>query len=231
MKFNVGVAAASALLIWASLGVIGPRRRNPRLWLVYAAAVFAITFLACFKTFGGPMDAVPDFLRGGFRLASGYSAQMSVAGPAFDLYAALACFALAGLLAVAGGWFDRRYAVLALISSGSVFLTFKSGFVRHDPSHVILFVQFLPAVVALFLVLPLTRIREWTAAGMCLIVLSVAIYDRRSLYPQPELLPVSAYLPGGLQNLRARLRGRQVVARRNRRQKRCAIGCACRMRS
>jgi hypothetical protein len=192
VKFNFGVAGLLSLILWTILVALGPRRKELVRWSVPLGAVFAASFLCCFQAYGGPLSAIPDFLKSSIRIASGYSAQMTTAGPATDLYHAFFCIGLVTVALITGSFFQRRYAALAFLLSATVLVIFKSAFTRHDGTHVTLFMETFPALVALLLTVPEARMHQGIAAAIGLIVLGVAIHGRPLLVTNPDKVATEA---------------------------------------
>jgi hypothetical protein len=202
VKFNTGMAGIATLALWYVVMLASGRVKV--VGALPVLAVFLATFLGCFRHYGGPLGALPDFFAASVRVASGYSAQMALPAPAAAMW--LVAFPLALIIGaiVAGGFFDRRYAAMGLMLSPVFFNLLKSACVRADQIHLYLYFQALPGFAALFLVLPETALRRWLAAGVCAAVLSIAVYARGSEFSQfapPEEFPAAAYLPDGPQNV------------------------------
>jgi hypothetical protein len=201
VKFNFGVAGVLSLVVWSATVAAGPQRRRLARWAVPLVAVFLTSLVGLFRAYGGPPGALPDFLRGSWRLAAGYSAQMSLAGEASEVWTALAAVAVVLVAVAAGSYRDRRYATLALLLALPVCVLFKSAFVRQDALHVILFVRGLPALAALFLVLPATRAQTTAAVALAVLVSAGAARERYLVARVFHADPDAAYLTWGHQNL------------------------------
>jgi hypothetical protein len=201
MKFNTGLAGATSLLLWAAIMVASGRGRSLLIWSLPIAGLFLAVLLAGFRYYGGPLDALPDYFVGSLRLASGYSAQMAREGSNVAFLLVGVCYGLVAALVVTGSVFDRRYASLGLLLSAVLFVLFKGVYVRTDSTHVYLFFAALPGFVALFLVLPRTRLLRWATAFGCVLVLGVSIYGRGSEFSAPEQSAIAAYTPDGPRNL------------------------------
>jgi hypothetical protein len=204
MKFNVGVTGVVALVLWAAVSLADRRFRALGAWSLAAVGVFVATFVGGFRAYGGPIEAVPDFIANSFRIAAAYSAQMSDAGPARDLYEAAVCVGVLAVFLVWASFRRRRYAAVGLLLCWALFALVKSAFVRHDTSHAFLFFATVPAYFALLLVLPERPIERWTATAACLIVLAVAIHGRVA-QSSPQGFSLADCWPDGPGNLRAAL--------------------------
>lgn len=166
IKFSSGVAA---FLILAAAGVLlwlATRDWKAVLagWGAYLAAVGVLTV-----TLLGSAGVLDNWLKASFEIASGYSAAMSIVGPANILWAALAALAIYALL-LAGLWAMKlplRY--LALVCAIPCFTVFKGGFVRQD-AHVFAFFLFAPALLSI-LILNTERRRELVMCAVAFILL------------------------------------------------------------
>jgi hypothetical protein len=160
-----------------------------------------VTFLACFRYYGGPLDAVPAYFAGSLRIAAGYSAQLSLVEKGAYAWQVLLPLAAVATAIVAGAFLDRRYALTGVLLSGVFFNLLKSGIVRSDPTHFFTFFEALPGFVALFLILPETTRQKYAAAALCVAVLGYSIYFRGAQFLPPKEFPAAAYLPDGPRNI------------------------------
>ncbi len=208
-KINIGVAAIAAIAVAAlydlrraararhsrSEGVSStpPAATRPAagsLLVRHALAVLAgvTTFLVAFRIWGGPLAAVPDFLRLSFIETAGYSSQMSLVGPSLDLWLAAAQVAVA----IAALWFGRPWkpvlTTLLLVSAPCLLVAWKSGFVRHD-GHAHHFFM----AMTLFSALPcLAAIGRRGRIAMTCLVLPLVVSSaawRISMWPTASITP------------------------------------------
>jgi hypothetical protein len=218
VKFNTGAAGALSLALWLAVMLVSGRGRAVAAWLVPIAAVFLATLLACFRYYGGPLDAVPEYFASSLRIAAGYSAQLSLVEKGAYAWKALLPLAVVAAAVFAGAFLDRRYALVGVLQAGVFFNLFKSGTVRGDPTHFFTFFQALPGFVALFLILPETTRQKYAAATLCVTVLAYSIYFRGAQFLPPKEFPAAAYLPDGPRNIFNALRweeSRRAVQQRS----------------
>jgi hypothetical protein len=201
VKVNTGAAGAISLAFWLAVMVSIRRGRAVGAWLVPIVAVFLATVLTYFRYYGGPLDAMSDYLAASLRIAGGYSAQLSIVEKGAYAWQILTPLAAVAAAVIAGAFLDRRYALTGVILSGVFFNLLKSAGVRSDPTHFFTFFEALPGFVALFLVLPTTTKQEYAAATLCVAVLAYSVYFRGAQYLPPKEFPAAAYLPDGPRNL------------------------------
>ncbi len=134
-KFNLGIACTVAVGVWAALELIRDRRRSRLGWLCLLAFVYLAALLVFFRIYGGPIDAMGDFLRYSLALGSGFSSQMTGPGP--GCYAPgsseaviVVGMALALVVTAAGVLLRKPFAPLALIVLFPLFVLFKGAIVR-----------------------------------------------------------------------------------------------------
>jgi hypothetical protein len=196
-----GALAATVLLVKVSTGlVVGlilgvvilagtPGRRGRR--MAAAGLAFSVFLLAWWTLLGQSWGDLPRWLRSAASTVTGYSEAMAIEsedalwhyGAALLLVAALA---LAVLLGAERSVPRQRLAIATLLAAAGA-SAFKSGFVRHDPEHAIIFFDFLLAAT----LVPRYR-PSWRAAGVGLAVAAAtlaAAVDRR---PLADLLDVPA---------------------------------------
>jgi hypothetical protein len=201
VKFNVGAAALLSLGLWVAVMLAGSQRSRLAWWSLPLSGVFVATFLGCFSIYGGPINAILEFLSGSVRLSTGYSAQMAKAGSRSELALAIVSVAVLAVSVAAAGFRDRRYVGLGVLLSASLFLTFKGGFVRHDPTHVLVLFATVPAIAALFLPPANTRSQKWLMSATCLVMLGAAGYARYGVLSFARQITSEAFFPAGNQYL------------------------------
>lgn len=131
---------------------------------VASPALFAVAWLALWVALGQSPANLAAYARGSWQLISGYADAMAMDAP--DRLREV-WLALAAAAALAAGWWSvpkrrrRRPRALAVatIVSGTVFLQWKEGFVRHDGLHARVF--FVSALAAAFA----ARCRLWPVRG------------------------------------------------------------------
>ncbi|MGV6940391.1 hypothetical protein ACVALR_06200 [Stenotrophomonas maltophilia] len=157
-NFGVMVALASAatiLLGW----------RLDRRTVMLALAVQLIVMPMAWMASGQALPDLPRYFIAQAPIISGYTDGMSVVGRGKDiLYFLLAAVVLVGLSLCSGG---RRYWHVTLLVAAYLFVTFKSGFVRHD-------LHALTAAVALTMVGAFLCIHNAGRAGMLALVIGLA---------------------------------------------------------
>jgi hypothetical protein len=135
-KFSLGVACAVAIGVWATLELIRAPRRGTLGRLALLALTYVGTLMALFRAYGGPLDALGEFLRSSLVIGSGYSSQMSTPGPVDQEMILVAGMALAVIVTGAGVLLRKDYAPVALITLFPLFVLFKGAIVRHDVGHI-----------------------------------------------------------------------------------------------
>jgi hypothetical protein len=116
-------------------------RRAPLHLLTYALALAVL-----FRSVQPSLASLVPFLTMGVEVAAGHSESMSVHGPGWEI----AAFLLTASVAAAAVWSCERRsmrrhhsppsstAALLVLLTGFLFISFKSGFVRHDVGHTLL---------------------------------------------------------------------------------------------
>jgi hypothetical protein len=154
-KFNVGVAALALLVAWFAAMLVQDHRRRTAAWLAGLAGLYVATVALLFRIYGGPLDALPPFLKGSWLIATGFSAQMSLWLPWWhtchmDKLAVLGM----GVLTLIVLWklFRRRpaAAVFALLAI-PVFFAYKAAIVRADWLHLYPALFLIPGMLAIAL--------------------------------------------------------------------------------
>ena len=134
LKFNIGVACLSMLFAWGVASVYQSPADNKMGALYFwghGLLAFLLAFTALFTQFGGPPDAIPDFLKFSLHVASGYSSEMSLGESSrvlsvaiftlLLLYASLAIYLLVKK--------SHSFSLIFWISP-AIFLIYKSMVVR-----------------------------------------------------------------------------------------------------
>jgi hypothetical protein len=146
-KLSTGV---TILLVGAIAVAVPPARR--RLALAFAVPA-ALTFAAAWLVTGQSIGALDDWVSGSLAIASGYSEAMGASEPggAWEHWAGLALIGVGFAVVWNGSAADRRLRIgLLLLWAVFAFMTFKAGFVRHDPGHAdIFFASMLGGLLAL----------------------------------------------------------------------------------
>ncbi|WP_165219502.1 hypothetical protein [Aquisphaera insulae] len=134
-KFSAGVSCSGALGVWALIQLRRePSLRTVKRLLLLSLAYFG-TMASLFVAYGGPLSALPAYLKLSRELASGYSAQMVSSDPAISPFVP-ACLVGLTVLALALSA-RRRWAltpVLAIILF-PMFVLYKGSIVRLDAGH------------------------------------------------------------------------------------------------
>ena len=145
-KFNIGVATAGSVGAWAIIQLLRDRSQRVLLRLGLLALTYAVTLGLLFRVYGGPINALGDFLRYSSMLAAGFSSQMSGPGPASEL-AALSTLLILAVIACAVGIPLKSPQTPALsIMLFPLFVLFKAAIVRHDAGH---FLTSCPPIIGL----------------------------------------------------------------------------------
>ena len=189
VKFNVGMGCTATLAVWAACALVKRPGWHTIVRLGLLTSVGAGTFLTLFLVYGGSPAAIPTFFHYSYLLAYGYSAQMSLGGPLWWLFLALGQLVLIGVTVAAGAYRDRRYLVLGVLLFPSLWMAFKSGYVRQD-LHVLHF-QMLVPIFAWFVTLFARQVWErFSVLTMVLAVLMMSACWRLSVLPEiKQLLP------------------------------------------
>lgn len=195
VKFSGGIACCGVLAMWAALTLLQRPSFATLLRLGFVAATAAVTLLGLFSVFGGPPAALPLFLYRSAVTAGGYSAQMSVPGPWWELLLGLFQIALLAVVCIGAGLRDRRYLGMFLLLLPPLFTMFKGGYIRHD-THPWFFMNLMPVLAAFLLVRPRKAAERLAVATLVLAVLMMAMVYRVSVVQRPELL-----LPDGYEHL------------------------------
>jgi hypothetical protein len=170
-KFNIGVACAGAIAVWAVIQLY--REPSPRMLsrLGLVALTYVGILVALFRIYGGPIGALGDFFKYSREIASGYSSQMSSAGPVSELVAVSAVLGIAVLGAVAGILTRARYTPVLLIILFPLFVLYKGAITRHDAGH---FLTSCPVIVGLFAFqLPVRSGRWYSGTSRAIVVLAL----------------------------------------------------------
>ena len=193
VKFNVGVACSGMLI--AAYAVFAYQN-----WHIKAISKFSIlsnvlavfwgTFLFFFLIFGGPLDAVPEFLNFSMQVASGFSSEMSLDKNSALLYAAIfATAAIYGFLFMYL-FITRSQSISIMIwSAPAIFLLYKAMIVRQD-----FVVNFGPnflvigAILSAFLVLKGRRNEQIILRSTAFIFVLGGVLLVGLFYPKPEVM-------------------------------------------
>jgi hypothetical protein len=131
VKGNLGVMSAFSL---ACVVVLCRRRHWRSAFMVVAVAAGAM--LAAWKMAGQSLTDLPRYFHAQLTVISGYTDAMSVPGRGMDIGVFVVVAALlVGLAALSG---RRRHWYVPFAIALYLFVTFKSGFVRHDPQHALI---------------------------------------------------------------------------------------------
>ena len=138
MKINTGITLS--LLAVAALAAAPAARRH--LTAIFFGAA-AVTVVFGWLTTGQAVGAFDDYIRNSLSIISGYSEAMTIEFPdtAWEYWAALVVVAIGFVVAHnAGALLPRRSARgLLVLWALLAFMSFKSGFVRHDAGHANIF--------------------------------------------------------------------------------------------
>ncbi len=171
-KFSYLLLGATALAC-AMLGAPRPHPLRRALALLAACAgVFGTAWLGLGQS---PAD-LGAWLRSSLELSAGYSEAMALPGRPEELARALgACgLLLAALLTLPSSlWRSRRGVAAVALLGASTFLSFKGGFVRHDPIHATTFYGF--AALAAFFAATLRTLAPATRAQALAAALALAL--------------------------------------------------------
>jgi hypothetical protein len=175
-KFNIGVACTGSVASWAAIQLL--RDRSPqmlgRLGLLVLAYVGTLGGL--FRTYGGPVDALGEFLRYSREIAAGYSLQMSITGPASELAMLSAVLAAAFIALAAGIALGARYTPALGIVLFPLFMLFKSAIVRHDSGHVLTSCPVMIGLAGFLLPFYGGRWQSWTTQAVVALALVVGLW-------------------------------------------------------
>jgi hypothetical protein len=136
-KFNLGIACIVSIGVWAILELMRDRRRSRLWWLCLLAFTYLVALLTLFRIYGGPIDALVDFVRFSLAIGSGFSSQMSGLRPApgASETVIIAGMILALVVTGAGVLLRRPFAPIALVVLFPFFALFKGAIVRADFGH------------------------------------------------------------------------------------------------
>ncbi|MGO9918014.1 MAG: hypothetical protein ACLQIB_25395 [Isosphaeraceae bacterium] len=185
-KFNIGVACTGSIVVWAVIQLSRDRSRR----MLGRLGLLALTYIGAlglfFRIYGGPISALGDFLRYSKEVASGYSSQMSYAGPVAEV--AIFSVALGSLFIAAGAavFLKRQYAPALLIILFPLFVMFKSAFVSHEAGHVLISCPTMVGLTAFLLPGRLSRWESWKTQG----VVAVALFGCWAWYSPPSVSKV-----------------------------------------
>jgi hypothetical protein len=156
-KFNIGVACTGSIVVWAIIELL--RDRSPRMLgrLGLLALTYVVVLGGLFRVYGGPINALGEFLRYSKEIASGYSSQMSLSGPGVEV-AILAVVLGLAIIAAAGILLRASYTPALLITLFPLFVLFKGASVRRHPNHLL---TYCPPMVGLAAFLLPGRIGRW----------------------------------------------------------------------
>ena len=165
-KFNIGVACTASIVVWAVIELL--RDRSPRMLgrLGLLALTYVGTLGLLFRIYGGPINALGEFLRYSKEIASGYSSQMSSQGPATELTIISAVLAIAISAAAAGILLRARYTPALSITLFPLFVLFKSAIVRHDYGHIVTSLPPMVGFAAFLLPGCISRLQSWTTQAV-----------------------------------------------------------------
>lgn len=191
IKLSSGIGAIGAMVLFA-LGVsLFDWRRGLRLGLT-ALVGAPLLFVLLFLLFAGPLDALVPYVRSAMEISSGHSAALSLAGPAEQLYFALAIVGGFAMLVVALYLGKDRAFPMAAAMLAPLFLEFKHSFIRQDSGHVEFVFTFAAfAVGATILFSDLRRIRLSIAA--IALVAVPWLYFERGRYWRDLITPLEAF--------------------------------------
>ncbi len=133
-KLSFGTTLVALTVVF--VGTLAERRGR---CAVVAAAGFAVAFLGGWIATGQDLAALPDYVKNGFQISSGYAPAMGINDGmlSWEGTAAVVSFCLgmwAALHATAGASARQRTGVV-LMWVVTCFFAFKEGFVRHDSWH------------------------------------------------------------------------------------------------
>ena len=165
----------------------------------------AVTYIgalaALFRIYGGPVDALSDFLKYSQEIAAGFSSQMASAGPPAEVATLSAVLAIAVIATATAVLFRARCAPTLLIILFPLFVLFKSAIVRHDTGHT---VTSCPAIVGLTGLLLVGRLGRWhSRVAQAVVFLAIAGASWFAPTSIPNLLASGATNWANLCNYRA----------------------------
>ena len=138
-KINVGVLLVLLVIIAAATS---PQWRRTAITL--AAATLGTALLAWIVT-GQSLTAIPSYISGSIAISSGYASGMVYVWPnsVWQLYAAFLIGGLGVIVAFRAGLGLALRQRIGLLAAWALvwFLAFKTGFVRQDPGHPVIFLQ------------------------------------------------------------------------------------------
>ena len=149
-KFTQLVIAA--VNVFAIMGIIGLRYGWLRAALI-PVGYASLVALLWVKLGGQQLDNFPLFLSNSLEIVRGYGDAMSSGGSQRNAFLAIG---MLGLVALIGGMstffpkFNLERLLLTLSIGFGTFVVFKTGFVRHDPGHELIFFGFTMLIPFLF---------------------------------------------------------------------------------
>jgi hypothetical protein len=169
IKFNLGIAAIGAVIVFAVLAFFSAHPRRIGLaWTAVVAlsaglALYSMILFRSFRNFSRWLDASLELL-------SGYSVAMSYVGPPAALNIALVLIFVLAVYVALLVIHRQPHRYFFYISFCLTFIAFKHGFVRGD-AHVVMFFSYALALLSVAILLARSR-RELTALAVFFILTS-----------------------------------------------------------
>jgi hypothetical protein len=165
VKIDDGLAVGALVAV----GLLGGRSR-PRELAVGATSLF-VTLVALWLALGQPLGALPDYLRNGYEVVSGYVDAMGINAIGASGQWQVILLVVSGIVMAVGAWramwdrpLRRRMALSAAVLLVVYFLS-REIFIRYDPGHVAI-VALLAAVALMIPWAPSQRGLGLAMAGM-----------------------------------------------------------------
>lgn len=167
------ISVGPLVLVIAMIALIGARARW---WQVGALlGVFAAEVLLLWVLAGQSLSNLPDFIRNGVEIASGYNEAMAtrLTSSLWSLVAVLAPLAVVAA-AMAGSYRDRlaRWAGVALVAAAAALL-FKQGIVRFRPDHMAIWIS---TAAVLWIAIPWGAARRAGMVSGAVVLSAIAIH-------------------------------------------------------
>ena len=185
-KLNAGVTVG-LLGVVAVATAPSPRRTLVALFAGGAVAALVVGWLATGQSGG----AIGPYLRGSLEIVSGYSEAMSFEDPnvGWEYWAAFLVMGLGFAVARHAAWALPGRGKLGLVVLWALlsFMSFKAGFVRHDPSHSNIFFASLLGGLVAFGWAPHRRRTAWLVG----VIFALALFSSLRKDPADLIHPVS----------------------------------------
>ncbi len=176
-KFNLGVACTGSIAVWAVIELL----RDRSLGMLGRLGLLALTYVGTlgllFRIYGGPINALGEFLRYSQELAAGYSSQMSLQGDVTELAIVSAVLIIAIIAVAAGTPLRARYTPALLIILFPLFVLTKGALVRHDSTHTLMSVPPMVGLAAFLLPGQVGRLHSWTALAIVTLALAGGLWS------------------------------------------------------